>query len=135
MKDRRAAKHVLIVDDEAGIVYVFRRYFELHGFRVSVAYDGPSALALSDSDPVDALITDYRMPGMNGQELVERLRQRAPGVPAVIVSGYGSDITVSRPDVVVLDKPVEPLFLVSRVNQMLDDAETVRGLHDSGAGR
>ena len=134
MKDKPTPKHVLIVDDEAGIVYVFRRYFELHGFRVSVAYDGTSALALSEDDPVDALVTDFRMPGMNGQELVERLKQSAPRLPAVIVSGYSSEISVNHPDVRVIGKPVEPLYLVSCVNQLLDDADTVRGLQDPAAG-
>lgn len=131
-KDKEEARHVLIVDDEAGIVYVFQRYFELHGFRVSVAYDGVSALALSEGDPVDALVTDFRMPGMNGQELVERMKQNVPDMPAVIVSGYSSDIRTRYPDVRIVGKPVEPVVLIAWVKAMLADVDTVRRLQDAG---
>ncbi|GIZ49998.1 response regulator [Noviherbaspirillum aridicola] len=128
MRDKHAASHILIVDDEDAIAYVFRRYFELHGFRVSVADDGESALAFVRSDPIDALVTDFRMPGMNGQELIARLRQADPHLPALIVSGYGNEISASLPGVRILGKPVDPAYLVACVREMLADAATVRGL-------
>ena len=132
MKDKQEAKHILIVDDEMAIAYAFRRYFELHGFHVSVAYDGNSALAIGKTEPIDALVTDFRMPGMNGQELVERLRQTAPNLPAIIVSGYSSEISVRFPGVRIIRKPVEPLYLVDCIREMLADAETVRCLQGTG---
>src|SRR5579875_1821417 len=118
MKDENAVRHVLIVDDEMAIVYVFQRYFELRGFRVSVAYDGSSALAIGESESIDALVTDFRMPGMNGQELVRRLRQTAPDLPAIIVSGFSSEIDACLPAVRVMGKPVEPAHLVECVKEM-----------------
>lgn len=128
MKDRQDARHVLVVDDEEAIVYVFRRYLELHGFRVSVAGDGETALALARCDRIDALVTDYRMPGMNGQVLVERLKQGMPHLPVVIVSGYSSEISTGLPGVRIMGKPVDPARLVACVKEMLADAETVRSL-------
>ncbi|MDR5857707.1 response regulator [Caballeronia sp. LZ062] len=128
MKDEKPAKHVLIVDDEVAIAYVFQRYFELRGFQVSAAYDGGSALAIGQSEAIDALVTDFRMPGMNGLELIDRLRQTAPCLPAVIVSGFSSEIGAGLPGVRVLGKPVEPTHVVEAVREMLADADTVRSL-------
>jgi CheY-like chemotaxis protein len=130
MKDETRTRHVLIVDDEVAIAYVFQRYFELRGFRVSAAYDGNAALAISESDTIDALVTDFRMPGMNGQELIERLRQTAPHLPAIIVSGFGSEISERPAGVRVIGKPVEPAYLVECVREMIADADTVQWLNN-----
>jgi CheY-like chemotaxis protein len=133
MKDKQGAKHVLIVDDEMAIVYVFQRYFELHGFRVSAAHDAESALSLAQVEPIDVLVTDYRMPGMNGGELVARLKEIKPDLPAIIVSGYSNEISTSPPGVRILGKLVEPTILVTSVREMLADVETARNLQSRRA--
>jgi len=74
--------HVLVVDDEALIVLAMRADLERHGYRVTMAFDGARALAAFDKDPADAVVTDFRMPGMTGLELIGLLRQRRhPGCP------------------------------------------------------
>jgi CheY-like chemotaxis protein len=125
MQNKQSAKHVLIVDDEIAIAYVFQRYFDLHGFRTSVAYDGNTALVMSKGEPVHAVITDFRMPGMNGQEFISRLRESTPNLPAIIVSAYTNEISTRLPGIRIISKPVDPTYLIASVKEMLSDAGPV----------
>jgi two-component system chemotaxis response regulator CheY len=99
-------KHVLIVDDEEAIAYVFERYLGIMGYRVSVANSGPDALRAFQADRPDVVITDYRMPGMNGDELLHRLRALAPELPAVLISANPIEVGPTLGGVVFFAKPV-----------------------------
>jgi len=112
-------KHVLVVDDEEAITYIFRRYLESAGYRVSTAQDGVEALAVFDREPVDALVTDARMPRMNGQELISRVRPLHPDLPIAVVSAYPMEIGTSGQHLRVLSKPIEGTTLVTAVGEML----------------
>ncbi|MBA1272470.1 response regulator [Stutzerimonas azotifigens] len=101
-----SGSHVLVVDDEAEIAALFQAFLELDGYRVSVANSGEDALSLDEADPIDALVTDLAMPGMDGRALVQRLRERRPQLPVLVVSGYPSDAFVDVPRTRVLNKPV-----------------------------
>jgi len=113
-------KHVLVVDDEEAITYIFRRYLEAAGYRVSTARDGVEALALFDGEAIDALVTDARMPRMNGNELISRVRPRHPDLPIAVVSAYPLEIgATAGPRLRVLSKPIEGKTLVAAVADML----------------
>ncbi|MDQ9169150.1 response regulator [Oxalobacteraceae bacterium R-40] len=88
--------HILVVDDEPVLADACKQYFEHFGYKVTVAYDGQTALDLYERHSVDALITDFRMPRMNGQELLTRIRQRKPTLPAIMVSGFPGDFRQSE---------------------------------------
>jgi CheY-like chemotaxis protein len=111
--------HVLVVDDEEAITYIFRRYLEAAGYRVSTAHDGVEALALFDHQSFDAMVTDARMPRMNGNELIERLRPLHPDLPIAVVSAYPMEIQATGPGLRVLSKPIEGAKLVATVAEML----------------
>lgn len=111
------AKHILLVDDEEAVLYVFSRYLERAGYRVTAV---PSPLdALAAADDIDMLVTDFRMPGMTGGSLIARLRARLPGLPALIVTGYGAEVDVAAEVVRVLNKPIAPQELVDAVSRAL----------------
>jgi len=112
-------KHVLVVDDEEAITYIFRRYLEAAGYRVSTAQDGVEALQLFDQHPFDALVTDARMPRMNGNELIKRVRPLHPDLPIAVVSAYPMEIQAAGQGLRVLSKPVEGATLVAAVAEML----------------
>lgn len=82
-----AADHLLLVDDDEVIRHVIAEYLEHEGFPVLVAHDGTEALDLFDSGRVAAVVSDLRMPEMNGLELTRRIRARDATVPIVIISG------------------------------------------------
>jgi CheY-like chemotaxis protein len=99
-------KHILIVDDEEAVGYVFERYLAIKGYRVSVAYGGEQALEMFRRDPPDLVITDYKMPGMNGDALLRRLRALAPRLPAVMISANPIDVGPILDGVRFFPKPV-----------------------------
>lgn len=119
-------RHILIVDDAEEIVYLFRRSFEAQRFRVTAAYDGKTALKMIENDPVDGIVSDFRMPGMDGDELITRIRKRHANIPAIIVSAYASDVPAQDANTKVFSKPVSPIQLVYRMIDMLIDAEHAR---------
>jgi signal transduction histidine kinase/CheY-like chemotaxis protein len=91
-----AGVRVLVADDEPSVRASVRRLLERRGAIVTVATDGLDARARldgakrapGDDDPFDLVIVDVRMPGYNGYDLLAFARQRLPGVPVVLMSGY-----------------------------------------------
>lgn len=79
---------ILLVDDELGVLRALTRLFKGLGHEVASAVDGAAALALLDDFEPDAVISDYRMPGMNGAELLAVVARRYPGARRVLLSGY-----------------------------------------------
>ena len=114
-----------MVEDDPAVNYILRRYLEAAGFAVLAAGGGKEALDLFAASPADLVVTDFRMPGMNGEELLVRLRERRPALPALIVSAYGNELSLQLAGVPVLRKPVDAAVLVETVNNLLLDAETV----------
>jgi two-component system, chemotaxis family, chemotaxis protein CheY len=108
-------KHVLIVDDEEAVAYVFERYLAIKGYRVSVAYSGEQALAAFERERPDLVITDYKMPGMNGDELLRRLRALDPALPAVMISANPIDVGPTLDGVRFFPKPVSLETLVEHI--------------------
>jgi CheY-like chemotaxis protein len=80
------------VDDEELLREVLAEQLSDAGFGVRVAADASKALALLDAgEPVDVLVTDLSMPGMDGLALIRAVRSRCPGLPAVLLTGYAGD--------------------------------------------
>lgn len=88
MTDHRAT--VLVVDDEESMRYFVTKTLRREGYEVVVADDGPSALAAVQSCSPDIALLDVRMPGMDGVALMRALRTTFPGLPIVLMTGYGS---------------------------------------------
>jgi CheY-like chemotaxis protein len=76
------------VDDELVGLQVRKLLLERAGYSVLTALDGPSGLALFQDEPVEVVILDYSMPGMNGGEVATRMRQLKPRVPILLLSAY-----------------------------------------------
>lgn len=78
---------VLCVDDEANILAALNRVLRAAGYYVLTALDGPSALQVMQEQPIDIIVSDMRMPGMDGAALLERAQQRWPGVARLLLTG------------------------------------------------
>lgn len=106
---RGLALHVLVVDDEAVSALALASFLRRRGLRATVALGGAQAFEAHLADPADALVTDMRMPGMGGAELVRALRARDPGLPVVVVTGYsGEAAALPAERLSVVPKPVDP---------------------------
>jgi CheY-like chemotaxis protein len=87
---------VLCVDDEPIGLQVRKILLERAGYRVLTAEDGLVGLSLFDKEPVEVVVLDYSMPGMDGGEVATRMRQIKPKVPILLLSAYvglPSDVT------------------------------------------
>jgi len=87
--------HILLVDDEDMIIEFARMVLEEAGYRISAALDGHGALEMFSSRPdeFDLLVTDMAMPKMDGLELVRRCLAIRPGLPVILCSGYGDQLS------------------------------------------
>lgn len=85
--------HVLVVDDEEQIRFSISLHLKKERYKVSVASDGTTALDNINhyavtSNPIDLLICDIQMSGMNGEELIDTLNQQQVKIPIIVISGY-----------------------------------------------
>ena len=119
---------ILLVEDETAVRRMARRVLERHGYRVLEARHGGDALLVWDESGavVDLVLTDLRMPEMGGGELIRRLREQHPTLPAVMMSGYveepsGGEMAAGAP-VRTLDKPFTAAQLLDAVRGALDAA-------------
>ena len=79
---------LLLVDDEPSVLSALRRLFRPHGYQVLQATSGADALALLSEQPVDLVISDMRMPAMDGASLLEAVRLRQPDTVRILLTGY-----------------------------------------------
>jgi CheY-like chemotaxis protein len=77
---------VLCIDDEVLGLHVRKILLERAGYEVLTAPDGRSGLEMFRTEPVQAVILDYTMPGMNGGEVANRMRQTKPEIPILLLS-------------------------------------------------
>jgi DNA-binding NtrC family response regulator len=82
--------NVLIVDDEKNIREGLGTALEMDGYNVSLAADGKEAIALINSTDMDLVITDLKMPGVSGEELLKYVSSSYPTVPVIILTGHGT---------------------------------------------
>jgi DNA-binding NtrC family response regulator len=114
---------LLVVDDDATFRATTAALLREDGHDVSTAGNAEEAMHALRASGCDLLILDLRMPGINGLQLTQVLRQRGESFPILIISGYGTvETTVELlhgggDD--VLTKPVDPSVLSSRVRELL----------------
>ncbi len=83
-------KKILVVDDSADTRELLKRNLETGSFKVFLASDVPEAVGFLDEMDVDIVITDYKMPGMNGMKLVRHIRQNFKKVGIIMITGYAT---------------------------------------------
>ncbi len=81
---------LLLVDDEERFLATTRILLEKRGVETLTATNGSDALALLDERPIDVVILDVKMPGMDGVEVLRRIKQRHPLVEVIMLTGHGS---------------------------------------------
>ncbi len=81
---------ILCVDDELVGLEVRKMLLERAGYRVLTALDGPAGLDLFAREPVEAVVLDFSMPGMTGDQVARNMRRVKPAVPILMLSAYTS---------------------------------------------
>jgi DNA-binding NtrC family response regulator len=85
-----AARRLLVVDDHASIRELLASWARNHGYEPGTAADGAEALAALERQPFDLVISDVRMPGLTGIELLQRLPSASSGAAFVFITGFGT---------------------------------------------
>ena len=81
---------ILIVDDEPNMQRVLRGLLQREGYRTLEVSDGAAALEILAREPIEAVLTDFKMPRMNGLELLAEIQQRQLGVPVILLTAHGT---------------------------------------------
>lgn len=115
---------VLVVDDDEGTRRFVNRVLQDAGYETAVAGDGLEALAVAQQfEPVDLVVTDLAMPGMNGDELARRLRRMEPRLKVLYLTGFSDRLFETRPclweDEAYLDKPCSATALLQAVSLLV----------------
>jgi DNA-binding NtrC family response regulator len=81
---------VLVVDDNDDVRELLQEFLEDAGFRVRAARDGEAAIQSFTREPSDLVITDMRMPKLNGLQVLQAVRAARPGTPVILLTGQGA---------------------------------------------
>ncbi len=110
---------LLIVDDEPTLLDLLSRYLGRLGYQVETCGNAEDALARFQAGPdrFSLAITDLSLPSLNGEELIERMRELRPGLPAIITSGY--PYVPRGAGIGFLQKPFLPQMLLEAVEKVL----------------
>src|SRR5579884_2110539 len=79
---------VLVIDDEADVREMIEIGLTLSGYEVLTAQSGPQAISIAKARPVDAVVSDLKMPGMDGAETIVALQHIAPNAVYILCTGY-----------------------------------------------
>jgi two-component system nitrogen regulation response regulator NtrX len=117
---------ILVIDDEAGIRESMRMILEYEGYECLLAATGPEGLGLVDREEPAVVFLDIKMPGMDGLEVLDRLRAQHESVPVVMISGHGTVSTaveaIKRGAFDFIEKPLERERILVTVRNALEKA-------------
>lgn len=117
--------HVLVAEDEDLVALVVAEMLEAAGFRVTVVQNGQKAIEADAADAADLLVTDMRMPVLEGEALIRCLRQRRTDLPIIVMTGYSEDLPDEEPGcLIILRKPFPLEALVHHVGSLLNRRST-----------
>ncbi len=106
---------VLLVDDDPDVVWGIGKYLTRVGCSVTTCGDGGEAIDVMRDKSFDVLVTDIRMPHVNGLDLVDWVRRHRPGTRVVVMTAYGGpsvrEVCLNKGAILYLEKPVDPEIL------------------------
>lgn len=122
--------HILVVDDEGPIRYSLSKTLQRVGYQVSTAASGEEALAILTEHPHDVVLTDIRMPGLTGVELLAKIKEQAPEAIVILMTAYASlstaveSLRLGAHDYLI--KPVSTQDVRQSVSRGLERAHNMR---------
>ena len=123
-------KKVLVVDDTKNIRTLLSIYLKLNGFEVLMATNGHEALSIIDTEPIDLIFLDIKMPEISGTEVLKRIRAKGITAPVVIMTAFATvknavDCT-KLGAITYLQKP----FTTDKIKTILDEMMTEENPYD-----
>jgi len=123
---------ILIVDDEKALLKVIasylRRRFEDKA-DILETHDGSTAITIFEQSNVDLLIIDYKMPGLNGLQVMERINGMGKTVPVIFMTAYGDDNVQKKLDQMGVIKYLEKPFSIDELGNIIEKIIKPSGFH------
>ena len=124
MKNSPVSSKILLIDDNRDGLLIRRALLEEQGYSVEVAPAGEEGLNRFAAVAFDLVVTDYRMPGMNGVEVIRQIRQIRPEEPIVLLSGFVEPLGLTEEntgaDAVISKSSNEPAHLIRAIKRLLN---------------
>lgn len=124
MKMKATECKILLVDDDADFVEILQTWLLRSGYRVDHAFDGRQALEAMKHEGYAVVLTDLMMPGWNGHQLLYLLKQQAPTVPVIFLSGQGTmeDAILALKEGKAFDFIIKPIHDLPMLNAVIERA-------------
>ena len=118
----KAKPRIVAIDDEVEFTKTIEAFFALRGYQIEVALSGPSGLKLVEAHKPDVVLVDLKLPGMDGDELLQQIRRRYPGTKVIVITAYNDggktrDRLLGLGAFAHLDKPLSSLRDLAAVVQ------------------
>ena len=114
-----AQKRVMFVDDEEGVRISWNHYLSQQGFDVTTVEDGAHAISKLREEPVDVVVSDLKMPGVDGLQMLEWIHEKSPQTQFILLTGYGNEDVERKVRSLggfdYLNKPISPDTLAAVV--------------------
>jgi DNA-binding response OmpR family regulator len=124
MVGRDSPPSVLVIDDDPDMRHVLSDFLQRSGYRVVEAANGQEGIFAAESEPIDAVILDKEMPGMNGLDVLSFFRHRCPRLPIIFITAFGErddeDESRRRGAWLYLEKPFRVATVVEAVQSVLE---------------
>ena len=112
--------NLLIVDDDSGILSALKRSLRREGWKILLADSPRKALSIVDGGSVDLILSDHKMPGMTGTELLAEVARRSPATTRMLITGWSEAVTREE---------VSEIGIKALISKPWDDSELKSVLH------
>ncbi|MFC1496555.1 response regulator [Candidatus Margulisiibacteriota bacterium] len=118
-------KKILIIDDEKSLALLIKANLDYTGkYSVELAYSGEEGVKKAEENDYALILTDFKMPGMNGEEVLNTIKSKKPQAPIVLVSVYHDDETTVTPKIRnkadgLISKPFDSKQLVETIENVI----------------
>jgi len=130
---------ILIVDDEKQLALSLKDYFDPDGIEADIALDGATGRQMLEEQPYDVLVSDLRMPGLDGMQLLRWVREEGPNIPVIMISAHGEirdaveAMKTGAYDYLV--KPFDPDELLIRIRKAVENHRLALSLRAGMSGK
>lgn len=121
---QKIRKKILVVEDDSLFLWSLESFLVREGYQVSPATSGEEGINLARNRPFDVVISDFQLPGMNGRQLIEQLKNLQPALKTLLISAHQLD-EVKSPNATLpdayLNKPIE----LGMLKKLLEELSTI----------
>jgi len=133
-KEEMEQEKILVIDDEKTTLKMFRLFLDLYGFDIHTAESGEEGLVVFDREKPGIVLTDIKMPGMDGIEVLKEIKRRAPETEVIVITGHGDmDLAIQALNLDAADfinKPIQRQSLENGLARARERLKIARSLQN-----